>query len=171
MVKLKMGEVDFGIQKFAVYNGWTQTSSIEFWQIWLLSSFQQAALVLNASRRFRYTLDLKKEEEKEIIRRKIRSHAQVIRVLCHLLTEILYSFFRPFHFLYSEFVFSRQHFFSKKLAKKISEVGPLPHIVILTFVLVPIFIETSYYYAISYHSILVQDSGKKGRWIMFSCHL
>ena len=57
------------------------------------SSFQQAALVLNASRRFRYTLDLKKEEEKEIIRRKIRSHAQVIRVLCHLLTEILYSFF------------------------------------------------------------------------------
>jgi hypothetical protein len=41
---------------------------------------QQAALVLNASRRFRYTLDLKKEEEKEQIRRKIRAHAQVIRV-------------------------------------------------------------------------------------------
>jgi len=40
---------------------------------------QQAALVLNASRRFRYTLDLKKEEEKEQIRRKIRAHAQVIR--------------------------------------------------------------------------------------------
>uniref|UniRef100_A0A453NIS5 Uncharacterized protein n=1 Tax=Aegilops tauschii subsp. strangulata TaxID=200361 RepID=A0A453NIS5_AEGTS len=40
----------------------------------------QAALVLNASRRFRYTLDLKKEEEKEQIRRKIRAHAQVIRV-------------------------------------------------------------------------------------------
>jgi Ca2+-transporting ATPase len=35
--------------------------------------------VLNASRRFRYTLDLKKEEEKEQIRRKIRAHAQVIR--------------------------------------------------------------------------------------------
>ncbi|MQL78795.1 hypothetical protein Taro_011216, partial [Colocasia esculenta] len=39
----------------------------------------QAALVLNASRRFRYTLDLRKEEEKEQIRRKIRAHAQVIR--------------------------------------------------------------------------------------------
>lgn len=36
--------------------------------------------MLNASRRFRYTLDLKKEEEKEQIRRKIRAHAQVIRV-------------------------------------------------------------------------------------------
>lgn len=36
--------------------------------------------MLNASRRFRYTLDLKREEEKEQIRRKIRSHAQVIRV-------------------------------------------------------------------------------------------
>ncbi|KAF8389409.1 hypothetical protein HHK36_026104 [Tetracentron sinense] len=40
---------------------------------------QQAALVLNASRRFRYTLDLKKEDEKEQTRRKIRAHAQVIR--------------------------------------------------------------------------------------------
>ncbi|KAH7564899.1 hypothetical protein JRO89_XS09G0061700 [Xanthoceras sorbifolium] len=39
----------------------------------------QAALVLNASRRFRYTLDLKKEEEKENRRRMIRAHAQVIR--------------------------------------------------------------------------------------------
>ncbi|ONK69554.1 uncharacterized protein A4U43_C05F24190 [Asparagus officinalis] len=39
----------------------------------------QAALVLNASRRFRYTLDLKREEEKETLRRKIRAHAQVIR--------------------------------------------------------------------------------------------
>ncbi|CAO2179717.1 unnamed protein product, partial [Urochloa humidicola] len=38
-----------------------------------LRRWRQAALVLNASRRFRYTLDLKKEEEKEIIRRKIRS--------------------------------------------------------------------------------------------------
>ena len=44
-----------------------------------LLRWRQAALVLNASRRFRYTLDLKKEEEKEIIRRTIRSHAQVIR--------------------------------------------------------------------------------------------
>ncbi|KAG0463170.1 hypothetical protein HPP92_021646 [Vanilla planifolia] len=44
-----------------------------------LRRWRQAALVLNASRRFRYTLDLKKEEEKEQIRRKIRAHAQVIR--------------------------------------------------------------------------------------------
>lgn len=44
-----------------------------------LRRWRQAALVLNASRRFRYTLDLKREEEKEQIRRKIRSHAQVIR--------------------------------------------------------------------------------------------
>ncbi|OMO65525.1 Cation-transporting P-type ATPase [Corchorus olitorius] len=39
----------------------------------------QAALVLNASRRFRYTLDLRKEEEKERRKRMIRAHAQVIR--------------------------------------------------------------------------------------------
>ncbi|KAL0915702.1 hypothetical protein M5K25_016140 [Dendrobium thyrsiflorum] len=44
-----------------------------------LRRWRQAALVLNASRRFRYTLDLKKEEEKEQIRRKIRAHAQVVR--------------------------------------------------------------------------------------------
>lgn len=37
--------------------------------------------MLNASRRFRYTLDLKKEEEKEKRRRMIRAHAQVIRVM------------------------------------------------------------------------------------------
>lgn len=35
--------------------------------------------MLNASRRFRYTLDLKREEEKEQRRRMIRAHAQVIR--------------------------------------------------------------------------------------------
>ncbi|KAM6561882.1 hypothetical protein CsatB_021880 [Cannabis sativa] len=44
-----------------------------------LKRWRQAALVLNASRRFRYTLDLKKEEDKENRRRMIRSHAQVIR--------------------------------------------------------------------------------------------
>ncbi|XP_073098761.1 calcium-transporting ATPase 5, plasma membrane-type isoform X1 [Elaeis guineensis] len=44
-----------------------------------LRRWRQAALVLNASRRFRYTLDLKKDEEKEQIRSKIRAHAQVIR--------------------------------------------------------------------------------------------
>ncbi|XP_078162445.1 calcium-transporting ATPase 5, plasma membrane-type-like isoform X3 [Carex rostrata] len=44
-----------------------------------LRRWRQAVLVLNASRRFRYTLDLKQEEEKERIRRKLRAHAQVIR--------------------------------------------------------------------------------------------
>ncbi|PON71060.1 P-type ATPase, subfamily IIA, SERCA-type [Trema orientale] len=44
-----------------------------------LERWRQAALVLNNSRRFRYTLDLKKEEVKENRRRMIRSHAQVIR--------------------------------------------------------------------------------------------
>ncbi|KAL6560043.1 Calcium-transporting ATPase 9, plasma membrane-type [Orobanche gracilis] len=45
----------------------------------LLRRWRQAAFVLNASRRFRYTLDLKKEEEQEKRRRMIRAHAQVIR--------------------------------------------------------------------------------------------
>uniref|UniRef100_A0A6N2LPL3 Calcium-transporting ATPase n=1 Tax=Salix viminalis TaxID=40686 RepID=A0A6N2LPL3_SALVM len=45
----------------------------------ILRRWRQAALVLNASRRFRYTLDLKKDEEKEQRRRMIRSHAHVIR--------------------------------------------------------------------------------------------
>ncbi|XP_039009543.1 calcium-transporting ATPase 9, plasma membrane-type-like [Hibiscus syriacus] len=44
-----------------------------------LKRWRQAALVLNASRRFRYTLDLKKEGEKEQRKRMIRAHAQVIR--------------------------------------------------------------------------------------------
>ncbi|GAB2218303.1 hypothetical protein Drorol1_Dr00001523 [Drosera rotundifolia] len=44
-----------------------------------LRRWRQAALVLNASRRFRYTLDLKKQEAKKEIERKIRTHAQVIR--------------------------------------------------------------------------------------------
>ncbi|KAK6944577.1 Calcium-transporting P-type ATPase, N-terminal autoinhibitory domain [Dillenia turbinata] len=44
-----------------------------------LKRWRRAALVLNASRRFRYTLDLKKEEEKAQIRRKMRAHAQVLR--------------------------------------------------------------------------------------------
>jgi len=46
-----------------------------------LSSFQQAALVLNASCRFRYTLDLEREEEKENLKGMIRAHAQVIRAV------------------------------------------------------------------------------------------
>ncbi|KAG8380254.1 hypothetical protein BUALT_Bualt07G0174100 [Buddleja alternifolia] len=45
----------------------------------MLKRWRQAALVLNASRRFRYTLDLKKEEEQEKRRSMIRAHAQVIR--------------------------------------------------------------------------------------------
>ncbi|XWS16623.1 hypothetical protein CRYUN_Cryun34aG0105800 [Craigia yunnanensis] len=45
----------------------------------MLKRWRQAALVLNASRRFRYTLDLRKEEEKEQRKRMIRAHAQVIR--------------------------------------------------------------------------------------------
>ncbi|OWM89048.1 hypothetical protein CDL15_Pgr023894 [Punica granatum] len=44
-----------------------------------LKRWRQAVLVLNASRRFRYTLDLKKEEEKQQTLRKIRAHAQAIR--------------------------------------------------------------------------------------------
>ncbi|CAI9114541.1 OLC1v1015288C1 [Oldenlandia corymbosa var. corymbosa] len=52
----------------------TKTASLESLKRW-----RQAALVLNASRRFRYTLDLRKEEEKEQRRSMIRAHAQVIR--------------------------------------------------------------------------------------------
>jgi hypothetical protein len=42
--------------------------------------FQKAAFVLNASRRFRYTLDLKKEEERKQILRKIIVHIRAIQV-------------------------------------------------------------------------------------------
>ncbi|KAM0847840.1 hypothetical protein ACQ4PT_054756 [Festuca glaucescens] len=42
---------------------------------------EQAALVLNASRCFRYTLDLERQEEKENLRRMIRAHAQVIQAV------------------------------------------------------------------------------------------
>ncbi|CAH1432570.1 unnamed protein product [Lactuca virosa] len=52
----------------------TKSASVDSLKRW-----RQAALVLNASRRFRYTLDLKKEEEKKQIIAKIRTHAQVIR--------------------------------------------------------------------------------------------
>ncbi|KAI9378712.1 hypothetical protein POPTR_018G139800v4 [Populus trichocarpa] len=51
-----------------------------------LRRWRKAALVLNASRRFRYTLDLKKEEEKRRILSKIRAHAQVIWA-AHLFKE------------------------------------------------------------------------------------
>ncbi|CAJ1941743.1 unnamed protein product [Sphenostylis stenocarpa] len=43
------------------------------------TGLRQAALVLNASRRFRYTLDLKKEEEKKRLLRIIIMHTRVIQ--------------------------------------------------------------------------------------------
>lgn len=52
----------------------TKSASVDRLRRW-----RQAALVLNASRRFRYTLDLKKEEERKQLIAKIRTHAQVIR--------------------------------------------------------------------------------------------
>ncbi|KAI4326214.1 hypothetical protein MLD38_031551 [Melastoma candidum] len=52
----------------------TKNASLDTFKRW-----RQAALVLNASRRFRYTLDLKKEEDEEQRRRLIRSHAQVMK--------------------------------------------------------------------------------------------
>ncbi|KAJ4792077.1 Calcium-transporting ATPase [Rhynchospora pubera] len=44
-----------------------------------LRRWRRMAIVLNASRRFRYTLDLKKEEHKEELRRKIRTNIHVVR--------------------------------------------------------------------------------------------
>ncbi|KAL4652717.1 hypothetical protein ACB092_01G251500 [Castanea dentata] len=44
-----------------------------------LRKWRQAALVLNASRRFRYTLDLKREEEKQQLLRKVRANVEAIR--------------------------------------------------------------------------------------------
>ncbi|KAM3379938.1 calcium-transporting ATPase 9, plasma membrane-type [Capsicum galapagoense] len=52
----------------------TKKASIQALRRW-----REAALVLNASRRFRYTLDLRKAKEKEQRARIIRAHAQVIR--------------------------------------------------------------------------------------------
>jgi hypothetical protein len=73
--------------------------------------------VLNASRRFRYTLDLKKEEEKRRILSKIRAHAQVIWVNNAL--DLINN--DNFFFLYNvliNFIFwycIRLHIFSRKL--------------------------------------------------------
>ncbi|KMZ67926.1 hypothetical protein ZOSMA_252G00270 [Zostera marina] len=44
-----------------------------------LKRWRQTVFVLNAARRFRYTLDLKKEKEQEQLKGRIRTHAQVIR--------------------------------------------------------------------------------------------
>ncbi|XP_059459519.1 calcium-transporting ATPase 10, plasma membrane-type-like [Corylus avellana] len=52
----------------------TKNASIERLRRW-----RQAALVLNASRRFRYTLDLKREEERKQRIGTIRAHVQAIR--------------------------------------------------------------------------------------------
>ncbi|KAF8025302.1 hypothetical protein BT93_F2213 [Corymbia citriodora subsp. variegata] len=52
----------------------TKNASLETLRRW-----RQAALVLNATRRFRYTLNLKKHEAKIQRLRMIRAHAQVIR--------------------------------------------------------------------------------------------
>ncbi|KAI6689764.1 hypothetical protein NL676_026592 [Syzygium grande] len=52
----------------------TKNASLETLRRW-----RQAALVLNATRRFRYTLDLKKHEGKIQRLRMIRAHSQVIR--------------------------------------------------------------------------------------------
>ncbi|KAG5559719.1 hypothetical protein RHGRI_009287 [Rhododendron griersonianum] len=65
-------EDDSSSGPFDIYR--TKNASVDRLRRW-----RQAALVLNASRRFRYTLDLKKEEEKKQTIRKIRAHAQVIR--------------------------------------------------------------------------------------------
>ncbi|KAI8015116.1 Calcium-transporting ATPase 8, plasma membrane-type [Camellia lanceoleosa] len=56
---------------FSIYR--TKDASVQRLRRW-----RQAALVLNATRRFRYTLDFKREEKTETMR-KIRMHAQVIR--------------------------------------------------------------------------------------------
>ncbi|XP_058000288.1 calcium-transporting ATPase 10, plasma membrane-type-like [Hevea brasiliensis] len=67
------GEDDDAFSPFDISS--TKNASVDRLRRW-----RNAALVLNASRRFRYTLDFKKEEEKQQIRRKIEAHARVIRV-------------------------------------------------------------------------------------------
>ena len=81
--------------------------------------WQQAALVLNASRRFRYTLDLKKEEEKEQIRRKIRAHAQVIRVfiLSYVPLMHFYTMLHLFRLMDLSSNAIRPLYYSKRLGK------------------------------------------------------
>ena len=79
--------------------------------------------MLNASRRFRYTLDLKKEEDRKQIIRKIRAHAQVIRVFFLSLNlksfskeNILFSsLFSCIYPLINELWCIRLHIFLKKL--------------------------------------------------------
>ncbi|ESQ54246.1 hypothetical protein EUTSA_v10024281mg [Eutrema salsugineum] len=73
-------DVEAGTSSFTVYEDSpfditsTKNAPVERLRRW-----RQAALVLNASRRFRYTLDLKREEDKKRMLRKMRAHAQAIR--------------------------------------------------------------------------------------------
>ncbi|XP_059637463.1 calcium-transporting ATPase 10, plasma membrane-type-like isoform X2 [Cornus florida] len=69
----RSGELDSEVSSgpFDIFT--TKNASLDSLKRW-----RQAALVLNASRRFRYTLDLKKEAEKQQTIRKIRAHAKVI---------------------------------------------------------------------------------------------
>ncbi|CAN6547516.1 unnamed protein product [Malus baccata var. baccata] len=70
----RSGDLDGESSSSPFYIARTKDASVDRLKRW-----RQAALVLNASRRFRYTLDLKKEEEKQHTLRKIRAHAQAIR--------------------------------------------------------------------------------------------
>lgn len=78
------GSGDFPEGEFA--DGPFDIASTKHVPVSRLRRWRQAALVLNASRRFRYTLDLKKEEQAKIILQKIRTHAQAIRA-AHLFQD------------------------------------------------------------------------------------
>lgn len=81
--------------------------------------------MLNASRRFRYTLDLKKEEEKEQIRRKIRAHAQVIRVCFQAFVSAVHTFYHHTLFPFDALVLNsiRLHYCSRKQEKSRMVIG------------------------------------------------
>ncbi|KAG4946478.1 hypothetical protein JHK87_042485 [Glycine soja] len=101
----------------------TKNASVERLRRW-----RQAALVLNASRRFRYTLDLKKEEEKKQILRKIRAHAQAIRVRFLQLEFLYYAYARLARYMKCsnyQFCFIRQLIFSKQLVWGQGVVKPI----------------------------------------------
>lgn len=73
--------------------------------------------MLNASRRFRYTLDLKKEEERKQLLAKIRTHAQVIRVNIGSQSICDKSFLRFVYVILMHNAFIRLLFSSKQLDK------------------------------------------------------
>ncbi|CAN8230013.1 unnamed protein product [Cochlearia groenlandica] len=73
-------DVEAGTSSFTDYeDGPFNIASTKNAPVERLRRWRQAALVLNASRRFRYTLDLKREEDKKRMLRKMRAHAQAIR--------------------------------------------------------------------------------------------